>query len=116
MTEPRKVKGTKPNSELYWVTTPDHDEDWFIIAPSKRLAQRFHEEFEGYERGDADAELIVTKERKWIRTPNTRHAQLDDLKTLGFDLLNNGAQYPRSVRYGSRVFVEGVLPGSIKEM
>ena len=29
--------------KLYWVTTEDHDEDWFIVASSSDEAARCHE-------------------------------------------------------------------------
>lgn len=44
---------------LYWVTTEDHAEDWFIIANSAEEAAKFHETVEGYEWGDATAEMIL---------------------------------------------------------
>lgn len=44
---------------LYWVTTEDHDEDTFIIAPSARAARKYHEVADGYDPGDARAERIL---------------------------------------------------------
>lgn len=44
---------------LYWCTTPDGDEDWFVVARSAREARTFHEDAEGYSRGDAHAERIM---------------------------------------------------------
>ena len=44
---------------LYWCTTPDGDEDWFVVAESAATARRFHENAEGYDRGEADAERIA---------------------------------------------------------
>jgi hypothetical protein len=38
---------------LYWVTTDDHDEDWFILARTSRTAESYHIQYEGYEPGDA---------------------------------------------------------------
>jgi hypothetical protein len=55
------AKTNKPGNivNLYWVTTDDHDEDWFILARTGRAAECYHIEYEGYEPGDARAELIV---------------------------------------------------------
>jgi hypothetical protein len=39
---------------LDWVTTLDHDEDWFIFAPTSRSAASCHEDCEGYDSGDAN--------------------------------------------------------------
>lgn len=44
---------------LYWCTTPDGDEDWFVVAPTARAARAFHERAEGYDAGDATAERVV---------------------------------------------------------
>lgn len=44
---------------LYWVTTEDHDEDWFVVASSPQEACKFHEDVEGYDPGDATAEEIL---------------------------------------------------------
>ncbi len=44
---------------LYWCTTPDGDEDWFVVADSAREACRYQEDAEGYDRGDADAERVM---------------------------------------------------------
>ena len=41
---------------LYWVTTDDHDEDWFVLAPSPEEATQYFENYEGYNPGDAEAE------------------------------------------------------------
>jgi len=48
-------KTTKPHRivNLCWVTTDDHDEDWFILAKTRRAAESYHIEYEGYEPGDA---------------------------------------------------------------
>jgi hypothetical protein len=44
---------------LYWCTTSDGGEDWFVVAASAAAARRFHEHAEGYHRGDADAERVA---------------------------------------------------------
>ena len=45
---------------LYWVTTEDHAEDWFMIADSEMKAARLFESEEGYPQGSADAEMILS--------------------------------------------------------
>jgi hypothetical protein len=44
---------------VYWCTTSESDEDWFVVADSARRASRFHEAAEGYDRGEAYAERIM---------------------------------------------------------
>jgi hypothetical protein len=46
-------------TRLYWVTTEDHCEDWFIVANSANEAAKFHEQMEGYDLGDATAETVL---------------------------------------------------------
>jgi len=56
---PSKSGEPKPYA-LYWCTTADGDEDWFVVALSPREACRFHELEEGYARGAASAERVVS--------------------------------------------------------
>ena len=73
---------------LYWVTTDDHDEDWLILARTIRTAESYHTQYEGYEPGEARAELILRAGTDPIPGPIPRHAQLEDLQMLGFEILN----------------------------
>jgi hypothetical protein len=98
---------------LYWVSTSDHDEDWFIFARSKRSAARFHVEYEGYGSGEAVAEMILVA--SGAAGPFPRHAQIDDLVALGFEILKGGS-HGRSVKFRNRTFVEGHLESSIAEI
>ncbi len=110
-------KTTRPHRIVnqYWVTTDDHDEDWFILAKTRRAAESYHIECEGYEPGDARAEPILRTGADPIPGPIPRHAQLEDLQTLGFEILNpdpNG----RSVRRNGRTFLEGHLESMVAEV
>jgi hypothetical protein len=40
----RRPKAKRDTINLYWVTTDDHDEDWFILAPTAQAARRYHTE------------------------------------------------------------------------
>ena len=97
---------THRTAKLYWVTTPDGDEDWFILAYTSRSASSFHADYEGYEIGHAKAELIMQAPKLTGSFP--RHAQLDDLKSLGFQIADPNPNL-RIVRLGDRVFAEGPL-------
>jgi len=44
----KKTAAAKVPVTLYWVSTADHDEDWFIFAKSTRSAAKFHADYEGY--------------------------------------------------------------------
>ena len=109
-----KTTGPGGFVNLYWVTTDDHDEDWFILAKTTRAAESYHIRYEGYEPGDARAELILRTGADPIPGPIPRHAQLEDLQKLGFEILNpdpNG----RSVRRDGRTFLEGHLESMVAE-
>ena len=58
---------------LYWATTEDHSEDWFIVAGSAAEAAKFHEHLEGYDDGDAEAEWVLDIP-DGIAVLNTAHA------------------------------------------
>jgi hypothetical protein len=99
---------------LYWVTTEDHEEDWFILARHPRSAECYHVETEGYDQGDARAEQIMSVPKGLLdesRLP--RHAQLSDLMKLGFRILS-GESAARMVQLGGRTFVEGPLEQMIR--
>ena len=101
--------------KLYWVTTDDHDEDWFILATTGRTAESYHIRYEGYEPGEARAELILPVGTDPIPGTIPRHAQLEDLQMLGFEILNpdpNG----RCVRRNGRTFLEGHLESMVAEV
>lgn len=46
--------------KLFWVTTVDHEEDWFIVAENSDEAAILHEEGEGFEIGEAKVKEIIT--------------------------------------------------------
>ena len=105
----------KQGVKLYWVTTPDHHEDWFILAESRKVAGEFHEQYEGYGEGDgeyafAEPVLNVPPAKVTDQGNFPRHAQLTDLMALGFESFGgNGENAARLVRYEGRVFTEGTL-------
>lgn len=109
----KKAAPAKFRATLYWVSTPDHDEDWFIFAISARSAAKFHADYEGYSPGEASAEPIL--ETPETAGPFPRHAQIEDLTALRFKILKSG-DHGRSVKYGDRTFVEGHLESFIAEI
>ena len=96
--------------KLYWVTTADHDEDWFIFSESARQARSFHENYEGYGVGDARARLIVRDVRltKFMNGEPPCHAQMRELLALGF---KDDGSVPdrRKVRFEGKTYTEGIL-------
>ena len=93
---------------LYWCSTPDHDEDWFVVATDGTEAKRYHEEAEGYGAGEASAELVCELPPEWRRAMRgwpTRELLL----ACGAEVLAEPEAGPRVVRIGERVYVEGDL-------
>jgi hypothetical protein len=98
--------------KLYWVTTPDHDEDWFMVASSSQAASKAHEDREGYNPGDARAEAIVDIPENVPAEPGWPSEEL--LRSLGADVLHDGQ--PRVVEIGGRKFCEGMLESRLNEI
>jgi hypothetical protein len=104
------MSAKKLSIHLYWVTTDDHDEDWFIFARTPRIAASYHENYEGYDTGDAKAHLVIARVQLQRYEQGTLpcHAQIADLITLGFEVVG-GDPHQRSVRFEGELYVEGHL-------
>jgi hypothetical protein len=98
--------------KLYWVTTEDHEEDWFVIAPNANDAASFHEDAKGYAIGDATAELVM-------EIPDGVEAELgwpsdDILRECGAVIFTHGPS--RVVKIGDRTFSEGLMEATIRAL
>ncbi len=99
--------------KLFWVETHDHFEDWFIVATSIKKACSCHENFEGFNKGDANADFICNIPSPIVTKYKTEFDDLDDgywpslemLKELGFDFIED--QPPYVARGFGRLFYEG---------
>jgi hypothetical protein len=98
---------------LYWVTARDHVEDWFIFAESARQARAYHEHYEGYDKGDARARLIVSNVtlKEFQNGTPPCNAQFQDL--VGFE---NAGTIPnrRGAKFNGEIFREGILEAIIE--
>ena len=98
---------------LYWVTTADHVEDWFIFAESARSARAYHEHYKGYSKGDAHSRLIVSDVtlKEFQNGTPPYNAQFQDL--VGFE---NAGTIPnrRGVKFNGEIFREGILEAIIE--
>lgn len=109
------MASTRKTIKLYWCTTADHDEDWFILADSASQARVYHEYYEGYGAGDARARLII-RDVPLTRFQNGTppcHAQLQDLFQLGFE---DAGTIPnrRRVKFNGEIFQEGILESIVE--
>jgi len=100
------------NLKLYWVTTNDHHEDWFIVASSTEEASKFHEENEGYNPGDANSEEIVNIPDDISTDIGWPSEEL--LLSIGAKFINNDET--RIVEINGQQYVEGMLEAHIREL
>lgn len=106
-----QAKERKRSVHLYWVTTPDHDEDWFIFAKNSRSAESLHVEYEGYSPGDATAQMILHDVDYNDHVPC--HAHEPELERLGFEIVQTGDPFLRQVKYQGRTFTEGSMQSDV---
>jgi hypothetical protein len=97
---------------LYWAQTIDHHEDWFIVAQDVHEAERLHEEMEGYEFGDAEAEEILEIPGTVPAEPGWPSEEL--LEAIGARYIETGAT--RVVELNGRTFCEGMLEETIRSL
>ena len=109
------MASNKQAVKLYWVTTADHDEDWFIFATTPRQARSYHEDYEGYGKGDARSRLIVRDVRltKFTNGEPPCHAQMRELLALGFKD-DGSVPNQRSVRFEGKAYTEGILESLVE--
>ena len=97
---------------LYWVTTEDHGEDWFIVSNSAEEAATFHEDAEGYDPGDASAELIMTIPDGV--TADTGWPSEEMLTACGATIVTD--EPTRVVKICERTFCEGLMESTIRTL
>jgi hypothetical protein len=98
--------------KLFWVTTDDHDEDWFVVASSPKKAAHYFENYEGYGPGDADAEEKLDILDKISTETGWPSDEL--LLELGARFLMKGDT--RIMEIGGRRFIEGMLEAIVNEV
>ena len=84
---------------LYWVTTQDHDEDYFVASSMKDQAAQYFADGLGIFAKEISASRIGNIE---VKGTDTRYVQLDELESLGFTVVHRSC--PIVVRYKSRLF------------
>lgn len=104
----------KQTVKLYWVSTADHDSDWFIFAESAGQARSYHEHHEGYGEGDAGCRLIVSNVtlEKFENGPPPCHARFEDLYQIGLEA--GASPGRRNGRFNGGIFQNGILEAIIE--
>ena len=120
------TKKPKPKKKLYWCTTLDGDEDWFIIAHSAREARSWHAAMEGYISSEVDAELVTVLPDKWqmhvIGWPDLDTSVLKDCGGVKIQYQPSSNQQMRALmgvvteawRFKERTFIGGDIVGNIE--
>ena len=98
--------------KLYWVTTEDHDEDWFMIASSKNEASKLHEEFEGYDMGIASAQEILSIPDNISVEPGWPSKNV--LLSVGATFIKDDE--PRIIKINGKQYAEGMLNAHLREL
>jgi len=100
--------------KLFWATTPDGYENWFVIAETKKGASEFHELAEGFNLGYAKAHFICEIPEKLIKKYKLKEAGWpahELIKDLGGKLITESN--PRKVNFNGRIFIEGTFSEGI---
>lgn len=95
---------------LWWCTTPDHDEDWCVIARTRLEARRLFAREEGYD-------LAYVRARTIARFPADHRAEVGwpsaaDLEAVGAVEVE-GASGRAELRVGGRCYLEGGLQAEL---
>ncbi len=98
--------------KLYWVTTEDHAEDWFVVANNAKEAATFHEDVEGYVPGDATAEMVMEIPNETINDIGWPSDEV--LRSCGANILVKAPA--RVVEIGNRRFCEGLMESTIRTL
>ena len=104
----------KKQIKLYWVTTADHAEDWFIFAGSDLQARSYHEHYEGYGKGDANSRLVVSNVtlKEFMNGTPPCHARFEDLYQIGIEAGTIPGR--RKGRFNGEIFRNGILEAIIE--
>jgi hypothetical protein len=100
--------------KLYWATTTDGYEDWFVVAKSKKEAAEFHEYAEGFDPEYANAKLICSIPKELIEKYKINEANWPSLELigeLGGKIISDAN--PRRVNFNGKIYKEGTFTESI---
>lgn len=100
-------------TRLFWCTTSDHEEDWFLVADSVEHAAKAFAEERGYAAEEVQATCLAgippnfSREFCLRRTDRkaTASADLRLLRDVGAEILR--ARSPSVVRLHGEIYVEG---------
>lgn len=97
---------------LFWVTTDDHDEDWFVVARDPEEASQFYEVYEGYDEGEAMAEWVMEVPDGLVEEVGWPSHEF--LQSCGAKFLRE--ETPRVVEIAGQKFSEGMLEHTLRKL
>jgi len=109
----RKLTRTPRPLTLYWCSTEDHHEDWFVVARSATEAVRFFESCEGYE-DETFAEALTAVPDALQDDQHLGWPSDELLVACGARILR--ADTPRVVELGGVRYSEGMLEHQILQL
>ncbi len=99
---------------LYWCSTDDHSEDWFVVAPTARGARRFVAGAEGFEIGEVDAERVAAVPAGVHEGEPPGWPSPEVITACGGTFLRTRS--PRVVVFGDRQYAEGLFDALIEQL
>ncbi|MDD5437645.1 MAG: hypothetical protein PHC70_00665 [Patescibacteria group bacterium] len=106
----REVK--KQPLHLYWCTTDDHAEAWFVVARTSRIAAKIFADYEGYLTKEIDAELVMDVPEKF-QSSEEWYASHELIEGCGGTITESGSR--RAVALNGHLFTEGPMQSIIDE-
>jgi hypothetical protein len=100
--------------KLYWCTTDDHLEDWFVLARRPLQACRYFERSEGCDPGEANAEWVAGLPDKLQQVTCPDWPSDEIIEACGGMFLRHDT--PRVVEVAGRRYAEGMLQQQIDEL
>ncbi len=94
--------------KLYWATTKQGSENWFIVANSEEEAADCHEAFEGFATKTANAKFVYEIPKNLIVKYNLIEPQWPShelINDLGGKIITQ--DNPRKANFNGLIFIEG---------
>ena len=94
--------------KLFWVSTNCHTEDWFVVSKTESKAQRFFDDYEGFDLGGSKAQFICEIAPELIKKfglKQSQHPEMELLTCLGGKV--HSEEVPRIVNFNGKVYKEG---------
>lgn len=108
---------SKSKWKLFWCWTPDHHEDWFVVAKNAKQAKTFFLEYEGYDHGDYVKAEFVTDVPENYKSARLGWPDDELLDACGGEMrISNNGKGSREVTLKGNTFFEGSLQSKIDQI